>query len=353
MKFHIHINQQAIIENKFQLDLIDAAILDFINSWVVEGGIKKKDFEGSTFYWLDYKWMAQQMPLLGIKSKDGVYRRLKKICDQGLLIAHPENQSIGKPHFAFGPKFKLLLFKQASDQGPNAPYQSPNTSRNNPERHTDGKSDNYNINDNIIKDNKNIVSIPLPFESEEFSKAWADWVADRKERKKKLTDRAIKMQFKVLSTVTEDVAIKMIYKAIEYGWVKFYPPTFDMAPGLTLTIDQQEFANIFKDFFLRTTNVSYQWDKNDNVFIADLYEVFKMRAKQRFARENLFLSEGPDLHAAILDAFHHFLNLLNDFHKKRFLKPELLRKNFNTIIAEISHGNSTSKNTVKSAHDYV
>lgn len=345
MKYNININQKAIVDNRFDLDLIDAAILDFIHSWVIEDTIKKKELNGITYYWLDYKYMTIQMPMLGIKSKDGIYRRLKKMCDQGLLISHPENQSLGKPHFSFGIKFKLLLFKNTSDFDPNAPYQSPNTSRKPTERRTDERSDNNIINDNTIKISKKDSSIPPPFESEKFLKAWNDWMADRKERKKKLTDRAIKMQFYFLSSVSEEIAIKMIYEAIECGWQKFYPLKAD---NIVLDVCQSEMASTFLEFFLENTHVTYEWNKkDDNAAIVNLYSIFDKRVKER----NLQLENG--LHSTIINGFQQFLNLLNAFHRKRFLTPALLCKNFNTIIAEISHGNSTSKNTVKSAHDYV
>ena len=62
------------------------------------------------------------------------------------------------------------------------------------------------------------VEIALPYESEAFAETWNDWVAYRKERKKKLTPSTIKMQLKKLGGVGEVRAIRMITHSIEKGW---------------------------------------------------------------------------------------------------------------------------------------
>lgn len=350
MKYNININQRAIVEMGFDLDLVDAAIIDFIHSWVVQGGILKKDFYDNTYYWLDYKYMAKEMPLLGIKSKDGVYRRLKKICNQGILIPHPHNQASGKPYFAFGPKFKHLLFKNASDENPNAPYQGnkrPDKTVNKSEPSSDESLHYNNITDNIIKDNK----IVLPFPSDMFKTVWDNWIADRKERGKKVTKRAAQMQFKILSKYSEDVAIRMVNQAIERNWQTFYELKND--EKVILSLHENEMKGIFQKFYLEQTSISYEWKKEDDFGISKLSATFRLRIIQKAMRLNeVPPGEGHELDYQTSNSFSQFLNILNDFHRKRFLTPPLLYKNFNIIISELSHANKLNT-TATTASDYV
>lgn len=62
----------------------------------------------------------------------------------------------------------------------------------------------------------------LPFKSDAFVFAWNEWVADRKERNKKITHGAMVRQFKFLKTKTEAEAIEIINHAIQNGWQGLY-----------------------------------------------------------------------------------------------------------------------------------
>jgi hypothetical protein len=65
-------------------------------------------------------------------------------------------------------------------------------------------------------------SVVLPFESDLFKGAWSTWVDYKKEIKKPITSAAAKLQVNKLKDVPEDVAIRMINKAIESNWQTFY-----------------------------------------------------------------------------------------------------------------------------------
>ncbi len=345
MKFNININQKAIVDNKFDLDLADAAILDFLESWVYAGNIHKKLFYDKPYYWLDYQYLISEMPMLGIKSKDGIYRRLKKMCDMGLLIAHQDNQVIGKPYFAFGPKFELLHFDKPTDGYPKGAYQKPKGSRKSSVPPTDEKSDNNSINDHTIIDQGKIA---LPFESEAFKNAWNDWIKHRKQKGKKLTPLSIEKQLKLLSTFNEESAIKMVNMAITSNWQGIFPPKNE----ITLSGREENLMVIFESFFLDKTGVGYERQDNDNISIRNLYNFFCTRSIHKANKNKLHLTD-EGIHEYTLNAFDNFLNLLNEFHRKRFLTPQLLYKNINTIVNEITHANSTTNDRAKSASDYV
>lgn len=235
MKYNIRINQQAIVKHQLDIDLIDAAILDFFESWVLTGNIVKLDDNGITYYWLDYKNLINEMPLLKIKSKDGVYRRIKKMCDQDLLVPHPNNQVIGKPFFAFGKTHKKLLFQEVegTDETPKVRTEIRTGTDETREGYgrksvggTDEKSDNNNINDYSIKNNIiEYMGHPLPFQTDSFKSSWDEWLQHRvKEKKKKNTPLSVKKQFKTLAALSEQEAIRWIDFAIEKGWQSFYEP---------------------------------------------------------------------------------------------------------------------------------
>ena len=67
------------------------------------------------------------------------------------------------------------------------------------------------------------ISIPLPFPSEAFAEAWQQWIQYRKEKKKPLTELAIKLQFKDLIAWGEEQSIASIHKTIKSGWQGLFP----------------------------------------------------------------------------------------------------------------------------------
>ncbi len=58
----------------------------------------------------------------------------------------------------------------------------------------------------------------------EFLAAWESWQADRRERGKTLTSRAIARQLKFLETLGPAGAVISIDQAIEHGWQGLFPP---------------------------------------------------------------------------------------------------------------------------------
>jgi len=56
----------------------------------------------------------------------------------------------------------------------------------------------------------------------EFKEAWADWVADRKERRKPITERAAKAQLEKCKGWGSAKSIAIIRNAIEKGWQGLY-----------------------------------------------------------------------------------------------------------------------------------
>jgi hypothetical protein len=71
---------------------------------------------------------------------------------------------------------------------------------------------------------KEVQTLPRNLQSKEFKEAWAGWLEDRKERKKKVTPRAAKIQLGKLSEWGEAKALQAIENAIAGGWVGLFEP---------------------------------------------------------------------------------------------------------------------------------
>lgn len=112
MKFSIFINQRAVVENGLNLDVIDLAIFDFIKDFThSEGSCKVLYQNGKPYYWISYKLVISEMPMLRIGSKDAIYRRIKKLINEEVLVAHPDNQHLQQTYFGFGRMYERLVFK--------------------------------------------------------------------------------------------------------------------------------------------------------------------------------------------------------------------------------------------------
>lgn len=84
MKYNIEINQFAL--TKTGLDVIDGAILDYLN---VICSSKNKKVVGKridNMTWVDYTSLMEEMPMLRIKSKSAISRRIKRIERAGFII---------------------------------------------------------------------------------------------------------------------------------------------------------------------------------------------------------------------------------------------------------------------------
>jgi len=235
MKYNIRINQYAIINNGFDLDLIDAAILDFFESFVHTGKMATLYHNNKSYYWFDYKKIIEEMPMLGIKSKDGVYRRIKSMCEQELLEAHPSNKELNKPFYTFGRKFHLLAFSTAKPTDGKPTHRALKsepmdenrpTTGSNADGPTDENSDNYSIIDNTINHtiSDNSPAEPdLPFKSLEFKEAWAIWEKHIGEKlKTKRTPTARRLQLKKCSDLGEARAIAALIHSAGNGYTGIY-----------------------------------------------------------------------------------------------------------------------------------
>jgi hypothetical protein len=80
MKYYISINQRSVVENGLGLDLVDMAIVDYCRDFFNSPKTARKAGEdGSSWYWIDYAHLINEMPILGIRDQDVLARRIRKI----------------------------------------------------------------------------------------------------------------------------------------------------------------------------------------------------------------------------------------------------------------------------------
>lgn len=125
MKYTINVNQKTVVRISSKLDIKDAAILDWISIFANSGEMETILHNGKPFFRIAYSYLIEELPLLKIKSEDGVYRRLKKLQSVGLLDPHPDNgriieehngRQISKVFWGFGPRY-MELHSSSFDQG--------------------------------------------------------------------------------------------------------------------------------------------------------------------------------------------------------------------------------------------
>lgn len=110
MQYTLSINQFACVRGGFDLDLADLAIFDFVSRYAHLREVSKIVEGSKVYYWISYQKIIDEMPILGLKTKDAVYRRMKKLIAEGILEEYPRNREVGKSYFAFGERHAELEF---------------------------------------------------------------------------------------------------------------------------------------------------------------------------------------------------------------------------------------------------
>lgn len=179
MKYIILINQYAAVTNGLNLDLIDLAIFDFIKEFANSQKCVKMQTPEGVYFWVSHKLVLEAMPLLNIKTNQGLIKRIDNLIKAGILRKHPNCNRYKQTLYAFGKNYDLLAFANIDLQ--------PTTKVDNPQQKlmithneslgtTHNESLGYYINntdktniDNIDAPQKDFVA-PTPAEQTEESK---------------------------------------------------------------------------------------------------------------------------------------------------------------------------------------
>jgi hypothetical protein len=109
IKYTIVINQKAVIENKFNLDVIDMAIFDFICYFVNSKHCEKTMTPEGEYFWIAHTKIISELPIIKITTKAGIIKRIENLEREGLLERHPRCREIKRTFYRFGLKYDTLF----------------------------------------------------------------------------------------------------------------------------------------------------------------------------------------------------------------------------------------------------
>lgn len=283
MKYTIVINQYAAVKNGLDLDLVDLSIFDFIKDFANSQSCIKMQTPEGFFFWVSHKLIIESMPLLKIKTPQGIIKRIDNLIKSDLLIKHPNCEMYAKTLYSFGKNYDLLMFRNSDILDDERKLQPPNESLGYPPTNVypppnESLGDN-NIIYNNISDNSNYVDSSLfPDEDKKIE-----------DQKKKEEDAA---KQKELAEKRKSIFEKSdVYKAVNFN---VSPADYSKFEAM---FDSEKYAPVDLVFYF---NAVKDWsDKSDNVyrtkrgwlatvrtFIANDLEKKKLRVKQQYATEN-------------------------------------------------------------------
>lgn len=222
MKYTIEgFNQEKAIE--YGLDVEDLIIL----RWFVDfsSNMSQEQIDGENYYWIKYKAILNDLPILGFKSKDRLYRKMKEMTNKGIL-KHKEikNQDGTFSYYAFSDKYIELIGKN------NVPYVENNVG---------GTVKITEHNNSSIKEINNICSSDLEL-ADNFDKIWK--LYPRKDGKntafahykawlkgKKYAGRTVKLTNKQMWFATKKYADLMEENKTEKQYIKMGSTFFNEA----------------------------------------------------------------------------------------------------------------------------
>ena len=113
-KYNIVINQKAIVDNGLSIDIVDAAVFDFIKDFSHSDKCVKMQIDGKTYFWITNQTIIDNLPLLQISTPRGISKRIDNLVDAELLVRCPNNQEMNKTLYAFGRRYDEYIFTSES-----------------------------------------------------------------------------------------------------------------------------------------------------------------------------------------------------------------------------------------------
>lgn len=111
MKYNILINQKACIDAGFNLDIVDLAIFELLKDFALTEKCKKLNTPERQYFLFNWKLVNTQLPILGLNSRQSVFKRFEKLKECELIIPHPDNQNLSQSWYSFGKNYEVMLFR--------------------------------------------------------------------------------------------------------------------------------------------------------------------------------------------------------------------------------------------------
>lgn len=242
--YNISINQCAVVENGWDLDLADLAIFQVFHIFGNSPKTIRVKIDGSDYFMITAKKIREELPILGIKTDKQIKNRIAKLVECKLLNERVVDElGSGRKSYCFGENYEKLFstsgkkvaterknisdeveknFQQGwkkistedytkedntKDYTNNTPLISPRGENVTPESSGNLKND-----DDVSKSKMELC----PFASEDFRETWQMLLQQPKWKKKSIN--AIKLSAKKLKKYDEAFAKYIAELAIANDW---------------------------------------------------------------------------------------------------------------------------------------
>ena len=97
MKYNIYINQKAVIDNGWDLNINHLAVLDCIVGMIETNQLETLEDEGHRWYYISAHYINKNLPLLNIKV-NRLRKLINELEDCFLISKYKHNQFLGKSY---------------------------------------------------------------------------------------------------------------------------------------------------------------------------------------------------------------------------------------------------------------
>jgi hypothetical protein len=116
MLYTISLSQERIVNfnkiYKANLDLNDAAIIDYLSKTIGMVNMQKKIYKGREYTYICNSRIVTNLPLLSVKNLDAISRRVNKLVKLGIFQKIVDKDSGNKIFYALGMGYSELIFTQ-------------------------------------------------------------------------------------------------------------------------------------------------------------------------------------------------------------------------------------------------
>lgn len=140
MKYTVEGFQQEVVVD-MGLDYADVGILRWIVDFMATGRMTTADIDGEKYYWIKYGYLLNELPVLRIKDKEAVSKRLDKMVSCGLLEKKYIKRGGNYTYFRLVPEVysRLITSSMGTDENRNRTDEKPGGYRSKAEQGTDEK----------------------------------------------------------------------------------------------------------------------------------------------------------------------------------------------------------------------
>lgn len=166
IQYTISVNQLAIIRSGCEIDIIDAAIIDFVRHFIASEEMDIRDFDGERYYRLHSSHVSAQLPILGLKPEP-ITRRISALVEKGYFKRVIQDGNT--PWIRPTSKAKSIYGGPSQETGGSVPKDGGGPSQ---------KTDNNSTSNNIINTETQTQGAIAPSESvqdEMFEAFWASY----------------------------------------------------------------------------------------------------------------------------------------------------------------------------------